>query len=80
MYSKLITQLLVSFLCFFSVSFAQAEIIFEGYYKVTQFKKHIGFLVLRHELDAKTKLFKTTSFSKLAKNGFDMTESYESVS
>lgn len=59
---------------------AHAEILFEGYYKVTQFKKHIGFLVLRHELDAKTKQFKTTSFSKLAKNGFDMTESYQAVS
>lgn len=59
---------------------SHAEIIFEGYYKVTQFKKHIGFLVLRHELDAKTKLFKTTSFSKLSKNGFDMTESYQAVS
>lgn len=58
----------------------RAEIIFEGYYKVTQFKKHIGFLIQRHELDAKTKQFKTTSFSKLAKNGFDMTESYQAVS
>ncbi len=59
---------------------ARAEILFDGYYKVTQFKKHIGFLVLRHELDAKTKQFKTTSFTKLAKNGFDMTESYQAVS
>lgn len=59
---------------------ARAEVIFEGYYKVTQFKKHIGFLVLRHELDAKTKQFKTTSFSKLSKNGFDMTESYQAIS
>ncbi len=59
---------------------AQAEILFEGYYKVTQFKKHIGFLILRHEIDQKTQNFKTTSFIKLGKEGFDMTESYQAVS
>jgi len=80
MRSNLFTKILFSTICFFFLSYAHAEIIFEGYYKVTQFKKHIGFLVLRHELDAKTKHFKTTSFSKLAKNGFDMTESYQAVS
>ncbi len=58
----------------------KAEILFEGYYKVTQFKKHIGFLVLRHELDDKTKNFKTTSLIKLGKGGFDLTESYQTIS
>jgi hypothetical protein len=58
----------------------KAEILFEGYYKVTQFKKHIGFLVLRHEIDDKTKNFKTTSFIKLGKGGFDLTETYQAVS
>jgi opacity protein-like surface antigen len=59
---------------------AQAEVLFEGYYKVTQFNKHIGFIVQRNELDNKTKEFKTTSFLKLAKNGFDMTESLQATS
>lgn len=59
---------------------AQAEVLFEGYYKVTQFNKHVGFIVQRNELDAKTKEFKTTSFLKLAKNGFDMTESLQATS
>lgn len=58
----------------------KAEVLFEGYYKVTQFKKHIGFLVLRHEIEDKSGNFKTTSFIKLAKAGFDMTESYQAVS
>jgi len=58
----------------------RAEILFEGYYKVTQFKKHIGFLVLRHEVDDKNKKFKTTSFIKLGKNGFNLTETYQAVS
>lgn len=59
---------------------AKAEVLFEGYYKVTQFKKHIGFLVLRHEIDDKNKNFKTTSFIKLGKEGFDLTESYQAES
>lgn len=57
-----------------------AEILFEGYYKVTQFKKHIGFLILRHEIEDKTSNFKTTSFIKLGKAGFDMTETYKVIS
>ena len=64
---------------FISLS-ARSEILFEGYYKVMQFKKHIGFYVLRNELDAKTGNFKTYSFTRLAKNGFDMTESLQTVS
>lgn len=76
---KLTTAALTLFVFLFT-AFAQAEIIFEAYYKVNQFKKHIGFLVLRHELDDKTKNFKTTSFIKLSGGGFDMTESYQAVS
>jgi hypothetical protein len=60
--------------------FSAGEILFEGYYKVTQAKKHIGFVVQRNELDSKTKNFKTTSFLKLSKNGFDMSESLQTVS
>lgn len=59
---------------------ARAEILFEGYYKVTQAKKHLGFVIQRNEIDPKTKNFKTTSFLKLAKNGFDMSESLQAVS
>lgn len=58
----------------------KADILFEGYYKVTQFKKHIGFFILRQEIDNKTSQFKTTSFTRLSKNGFDMTESLTTLS
>lgn len=64
----------------FTIQFAQAEVLFEGYYKVTQFNKHIGFIVQRNEIDPKSKQFKTTSFLKLSKQGFDMTESLQAVS
>lgn len=62
------------------LNLAQAEVLFEGYYKVTQFKKHIGFFILRNEMDGKTKQFKTTTFMRLGKNGFNMTESLNAVS
>jgi hypothetical protein len=78
---KILSCYALVFLLVISTSLsARAEILFEGYYKVSQFKKHIGFLVLRHELDEKTKQFKTTSFTKLAKLKFDMTETYQAVS
>lgn len=67
-------------LILFSSLSANSEILFEGYYKVLQFKKHVGFYVLRTEVDAKTGQFKTSSFTRLAKNGFDMTESLQTVS
>lgn len=73
------STLSVFILLTFSLSL-KAEVLFEGYYKVTQFKKHIGFMILRHEMDAKSKQFKSTSFIRLAKNGFDMTESYQATS
>lgn len=61
-------------------SITKADILFEGYYKVSQFKKHIGFFVVRNEVDPKTKQFITTSYTRLAKNGFDMTETLHTVS
>ena len=39
----------------FLTATAKAEILFEGYYKVSQAKKHIGFVIQRNEIDAKTK-------------------------
>lgn len=65
--------------CLF-LNMAYSEVLFEGYYKVTQFKKHIGFFVLKNEIDAKTKQFKTTTFLRLGKNGFNMTESLNAIS
>lgn len=62
------------------LNFSYGEILFEGYYKVSQFKKHVGFFILRNEIDSKTKQFKTTSFLRLGKNGFNMTESLTAIS
>lgn len=72
--------LIVLFVQIAFLNFSHAEVLFEGYYKVSQFKKHIGFFILRNEIDAKTKQFKTTTFMRLGKNGFNMTESLNAVS
>ena len=73
-------KLTVAFLIFAFTLTVKADVLFEGYYKVTQFKKHVGFLILRHEIDSKSGNFKTTSFIKLGKGGFDLTETYQAVS
>lgn len=73
-------SILVLFVSVIALSSAQAEVLFEGYYKVTQFDKHVGFVVIRNEVDAKAKQYKTTSFLKLSKNGFNLTESLQTKS
>lgn len=77
MFSRLLIAVLVQITF---LSFSQAEVLFEGYYKVSQFKKHVGFFILRNEIDPKTKEFKTVSFMRLGKNGFNMTESLTAIS
>jgi len=70
----------ISTLLFFITCIGQAEVLFEGYYKVSQFKKHIGFFIAKYEIDEKSKQFKTTTFLKLGKNGVDLTESLQAIS
>lgn len=57
-----------------------AEVLFEGYYRVLSFNKHVGYLIVRSEIDATKKEFKYTSYLKLGKNGFDYTESLKALS
>jgi hypothetical protein len=54
-----LTKVLV-FLCFTSV--AQAEILFEGYYKLTLGTAHIGYIIQRYELDSAAKTFSATHY------------------
>lgn len=41
------------------------EIMFEGYYKIELFGKHVGYQVQRYEFDPKTKSFEATTFLRL---------------
>jgi hypothetical protein len=59
---------------------ASAAVVFEGYYKVSQFNNHIGFIVIKHELEPKTKNYIINTYLRLAKKNFDMTETLKTVS
>lgn len=41
---------------------ASAEILFEGYYKLTLGPEHIGYIIQRYELDSPSKTFISTNF------------------
>lgn len=60
--------------------FAQASIVFEGFYKINQFKNHIGFVIIKHEVDPKTKNYTIKTYLRLAKKNFDLTETLKTVS
>lgn len=54
---------------------ASAEILFEGYSKVTSGGTHVGYAINRYEFDAKKKQFISTSFLKTGELGGSITES-----
>ena len=73
-----INTLVLSFFMFYSM--ANASVVFEGYYKVSQFNNHIGFIIIRHELEPKTNNYIIQTYLRLAKKNFDMTETLNTVS
>lgn len=58
---------------------AHADVLFEGYSKITSGGVHIGYVVSRYEYDAKKKQFLGTYFVKTGALGSDVTESVKSV-
>lgn len=54
---------------------AQADVLFEGYYKILDGEQHIGYSILKYEFDPKKKEFKTTSFFKTGAGKSEVTES-----
>ncbi len=67
-------------LLFLSSSIANAAVVFEGYYKVSQFNNHIGFIIIKHELEPKSNNYIIQTYLRLAKKNFDMTETLKTVS
>jgi hypothetical protein len=55
----LLTKVLVLFLY---TSAAHAEVLFEGYFKLTMASQHIGYFIQRYELDGTAKTFSSTYF------------------
>lgn len=66
--------------CIFSFAQAQAEILFEGYYKVSAYGQYLGYYITRYETDATKNQFKHTYFLRLTQKGVDVTESLRAVS
>ncbi len=54
-----LTKVLVALLI---TTTASAEILFEGYYKLTLGPEHIGYIIQRYELDSPSKTFISTNF------------------
>lgn len=70
-----------TFIVLFLIScMAHANVVFEGYYKVSQFNNHIGFIIIKHELEPKTNNYIIQTYLRLAKRNFDMTETLKTVS
>lgn len=70
-------------LIFTTLSFAQlssAEIMFEGYYKISQGGVHIGYIINRVEYLEKKQQFSTVSFTKTNELGNNLTESLKTLS
>jgi hypothetical protein len=59
---------------------ASAEILFEGYSKVTSGGTHVGYAINRYEFDANKKQFISTSFLKTGELGGSITESLKAIS
>lgn len=81
MYTKTLV-LLVSLSLIFSTLPAQAqkEVLFEGYFKVTINKQHIGYSISRYEFDPTAKKFFVTVFTKTGALGGNFMESIKGVS
>lgn len=64
--------------CLFGAN-AYAEILFEGYSKVTSEQKHIGFVISRYEFDSKKNQFISTYFTKVGTGKSEVTESLKAT-
>lgn len=67
------------FYVFLSATSSSAEVMFEGYSIIRSGNKAIGYTIQRYELDAKKKLFTSTSFLKTNADGGNLTESIKAV-
>lgn len=60
--------------------FAKADVLFEGYSKITSGGVHIGYSIVRYEFDNKKKQFIATTFLKTNEFGGNLTESLKAFS
>lgn len=72
-------RILLSSLFIFFSSFAQGEVLFEGYYKIKSNDSPIGYIISKYEFDAKSKKFISTYFLKTSGKGSEITESLKAT-
>lgn len=60
-------------------STSHADVLFEGYSKITSGGVHVGYVITRYEFNPKEKRFYGTYFLKTGELGSDVTESVKSV-
>lgn len=77
---RLLIFLISASVLFLSGANAFADVLFEGYSKVTSEQKHIGFTISRYEFDSKKNLFISTYFTKIGVGQNEVTESLKAIS
>lgn len=65
---------------FASPALSSNKIIFEGYFKISLFNKHVGYYIQRYEIDQKKKRFVSTYFLKTNQEGGNISESLKATS
>lgn len=76
---NIISTLVYLIIACFPACVAQAQVLFEGYSKVTSSGVHIGYAIAKYEFDVKKKQFIATTFIKTNELGGNLTESLKSV-
>lgn len=62
------------------LSHARADVLYEGWHKVLSAGQHVGYFVVRYDLDKKTKKFNYISYLKTNAVGNDVTEALKAES
>lgn len=80
-YKEMSVKFLINiFIVFFSIQKLSAQVLFEGYSKITLGGTFIGFTVQRYEFDTKKRSFVSTSLIKYNEMGGSITESLKAYS
>lgn len=80
-YFKTFVRIIVSIISIgIAVNVAHAQVLFEGYSKVTSSGVHIGYAIAKYEFDLKKKQFIATTFIKTNELGGNLTESLKAIS
>lgn len=73
-FSKNLSFIIVLLLLFAYMP-ANADVLFDGYYKIVTGNKPVGYVIQRYDFDAKKKIFNSTYYIKAKNGGQSITES-----